>query len=443
MNQKKIVTVIAIVVISLVFLMVLTGAVLIGTGVMTWSGGLNFKFAPLNGSGEKEPSSETSPEEPAAGPETEEPTASEPTAAPPTVNGVSYSATPEEMTQGADQVVAKVGALELTNGELQIHYWMSVYQDMYYLYYYYGVDFNTPLDQQVYNAETGQSWQEAFLEHSLKIWKQMAAIRLYAEMNGFTLDEEGLAYLENLDSQIQKEVEEGGYASAEAMLLSLFGAGVTVEDYKSYLTTEHVANKYMEWLEAQHTPNMEQIEAYFAENEASLATNNITKDMGSLMDVRHILVIPKGGTTEGNTTVYSEAEWEACRVLANQILDGWKAGEATEESFAEMAKLHSEDPGSKEKGGLYTDVYEGQMVAEFEEWTFHESRKYGDTGIVKTSYGYHIMYFVRNNPIWINAVREIILNERLNAIVDKAVELAPSETDHERILLGEPGNIAG
>ena len=34
------------------------------------------------------------------------------------------------------------------------------------------------------------------------------------------------------------------------------------------------------------------------------------------------------------------------------------------------------------------------MVPTFNDWVFDESRKPGDTGIVKTDYGYHIMYFV-------------------------------------------------
>ena len=34
------------------------------------------------------------------------------------------------------------------------------------------------------------------------------------------------------------------------------------------------------------------------------------------------------------------------------------------------------------------------MVAEFNDWCFDSERKVGDHGIVKTTYGYHIMYFV-------------------------------------------------
>ena len=34
------------------------------------------------------------------------------------------------------------------------------------------------------------------------------------------------------------------------------------------------------------------------------------------------------------------------------------------------------------------------VVEAFQDWSLDESRKTGDTGIVETDYGYHIMYFV-------------------------------------------------
>ena len=34
------------------------------------------------------------------------------------------------------------------------------------------------------------------------------------------------------------------------------------------------------------------------------------------------------------------------------------------------------------------------MVEAFEDWIYTDGRKTGDTGIVETEYGYHVMYFV-------------------------------------------------
>ena len=41
------------------------------------------------------------------------------------------------------------------------------------------------------------------------------------------------------------------------------------------------------------------------------------------------------------------------------------------------------------------------MVETFNDWCFDASRKPGDTGIVETSYGMHVMYFVGSgDPMW-------------------------------------------
>lgn len=118
-----------------------------------------------------------------------------------------------------------------------------------------------------------------------------------------------------------------------------------------------------------------------------------------LVNVRHILVSFEGGTTENGTTTYSDEEKAAAKEKADALLAQWKSGDATEDSFAELAKENSTDPGSVDNGGLYEEVYPGQMVSAFNDWCFDASRKAGDTGIIETSYGYHVMYFCGNADI--------------------------------------------
>lgn len=115
----------------------------------------------------------------------------------------------------------------------------------------------------------------------------------------------------------------------------------------------------------------------------------------ALANVRHILASFEGGTYNSTTgqKEYSEAEKAQAKEKAEQLLEQWAQGEATEESFAQLANKHSTDPGSNTNGGLYEDVYPGQMVVAFNDWCFDERREVGDTGIVETSYGYHVMYY--------------------------------------------------
>lgn len=120
-----------------------------------------------------------------------------------------------------------------------------------------------------------------------------------------------------------------------------------------------------------------------------------------LANVRHILVKPEGGTVDSSTgmTVYTEEELAAAKSEAEILLKKWQDGEATEKSFAALATEYTDDPGSQETGGLYTDVYPGQMVTTFNDWCFADGRKAKDTGIVETDYGYHIMYYSGDSEI--------------------------------------------
>lgn len=122
----------------------------------------------------------------------------------------------------------------------------------------------------------------------------------------------------------------------------------------------------------------------------------------ALKDVRHLLVMFKdkdGKTYNDGVTSFTDEQKAAAKAEAEKLLDSWKAGEMTEESFIQLVIKNSADTGSASKGGLYEDIYPGQMVAGFEAWCYDESRQYADTGLVESVYGYHIMFFVGDSDI--------------------------------------------
>ena len=104
---------------------------------------------------------------------------------------------------------------------------------------------------------------------------------------------------------------------------------------------------------------------------------------------------------------------------AKEIVDEFNASDKTSETFGNLATKYTTDPGSKETGGLYENFGKGEMVAEFENWAFDEARVAGDVGIVKTSYGYHVMYFVKKAPKYLSTAKQAIETERLNAVYDQ------------------------
>ena len=128
------------------------------------------------------------------------------------------------------------------------------------------------------------------------------------------------------------------------------------------------------------------------------------------------------GETETAETESAEAQEQAkedakaaAKVKAEQILKDWKSGDATEDSFAELAKTYSDDTGSNTNGGLYEAVKEGQMVTNFNDWCFDATRKPGDTGIVESDYGYHIIYFIGEDAEeWHVNIEDTITSNKLN-----------------------------
>ena len=161
----------------------------------------------------------------------------------------------------------------------------------------------------------------------------------------------------------------------------------------------------------------EDAEAYYIVYIVSPAARD-TQTAGA--DVRHILV--QAETTkedsEGNSVDLSQDEidknFAEAKKEAEKILKEWKDGKATEDTFAALAKEKTDDTGSKETGGLYEDITStSSYVPEFLDWSL-ASHKVGDTGIIKTDYGYHIMYFVGADKTqkWESDVRSAITAEK-------------------------------
>ncbi len=116
-----------------------------------------------------------------------------------------------------------------------------------------------------------------------------------------------------------------------------------------------------------------------------------------MMDnVRHILVSFAGGTEdEDGNTVYSDEEKAAALAEAEEILNTYLAGELTEDAFSALAVEKSDDTGSASTGGLISDIIPtSNYVENFLNWAIDDARTPGETGIVETEYGYHVMYYV-------------------------------------------------
>lgn len=143
-------------------------------------------------------------------------------------------------------------------------------------------------------------------------------------------------------------------------------------------------------------------------------------DQEKTHDVRHLLI------KAGNSTINSEPtqeEYDEAEQKAQALLDQWKAGEADEASFIALVIENSEDTGSAESGGLIADITSTSgYVESFRSWAIDPARREGDVELVKSEYGWHIMYYVStNDPVWKRTAVIALQNQDYEELADAAL----------------------
>lgn len=351
----------------------------------------------------------------------------------------SFSYTDEALVdEYRDLVVAKVGDHELTNGMFQIFYW-NQFQSMMNQYgqyiSYLGLDTSKPLSEQNYGETV--TWEQEFVREALDVFRQYCALYDDAKANGVEISEAARNNLDNLEETMTLSVTNYGYATIDEYLKACYGPGVTFEDYKQYNELYAYALNYAGTLEDSIDIDDAAIEAYFDENEESYAEQGIEKIDLNMVDVRHILIQPEqdeDSDGDGQPDSSSDEAWDAAEKKANEVYAKWQE-DPTEDNFAALAAEASSDPGSATNGGLYQNVYPGQMVVDFDEWCFDEGRKPGDNGIVETEYGYHIMYFSKtgDETYWHSTAKNDCIGEQFDGLLNAVFEKYGLKVDYKNL----------
>ncbi len=148
------------------------------------------------------------------------------------------------------------------------------------------------------------------------------------------------------------------------------------------------------------------------------------------VDVRHILIkFPEAEKDDkGQALPITDEQKAETKKTAQKVLDEYKAN-PTVENFIELTKKHTGDVdslGKPNNDGLYENVAnDGQYVESFALWSVNGERKPGDTDIVETDYGYHIMYFVEANDTttkWESDIKTKIINDRYTALGEEIIK---------------------
>ena len=289
---------------------------------------------------------------------------------------------------------------ERYSSELLNIYYVKVFESFlqYYGDYvsYFGIDVSNGakgLENQASDYSEDGTWRGAFIEYMLDEFQSTRMLCDYAEKNGIGISDEEAEALENSINELYEAAENSEYDTVGEYLESLYGTGVTEEIYLSYLNETALANSaYYSYYSALTFSDEELEEAY-----AELGYED-SNDY-ALTSMRHILIMAEADEDGG----YSDEAVSAARAKAEEIYESWLSGDATEDSFALLAGEYSDDTGSSQSGGLYENIYKGEMVDGINDWLFSDERAAGDTAIIDNSGSYtgtHIVYFVGTGEIY-------------------------------------------
>lgn len=145
------------------------------------------------------------------------------------------------------------------------------------------------------------------------------------------------------------------------------------------------------------------------------------EEIGTTFDSRHILF---------NTKNLNEDEANQVKIKAQDVLKRIKTGE----DFATLATEFSEDPGSKDNGGLYEGIEVGSFVSEYEKavMAINDGEVYPE--LVESPYGYHIIKREKVNTseyLSSNETQELLTTE-LETEAQKWIEEATIEVNEQQ-----------
>ncbi len=222
------------------------------------------------------------------------------------------------------------------------------------------------------------------------------------------------------DIEAEKEEILSDYISTETLYSSTDAEASDTKDFYewAYSTDRLVNDTYIQ--ESEATNGDLSYTVYMIEKPVYI-------DEYASKNVRHILF--DVDTTLTDTAL--EKAYASAKKEAEKVLEEYNNGDKTAEAFGELAKEYTADSNG-EDGGLYENVIKGAMVEEFENWIYDESRQIGDVDLVKTDYGWHLMYYVgEGEPAWKVTAEDALKSEDYEEHLEDLQEKYELDYDYE------------
>ncbi len=149
---------------------------------------------------------------------------------------------------------ATVGSHKLTPAMVNYFYKnaYSSMQEQYGDFMSYILDTNSPLDEQTYDADTGETWADFFTQQGLTTAAEVYTIADEAKANGYTLSEEEQA---TIDSQLTSLDLYAAYSNMNrnSYIAAVYGTGCNEKSFREYLEVTTLASSYAQSINSAFT----------------------------------------------------------------------------------------------------------------------------------------------------------------------------------------------
>ena len=299
-----------------------------------------------------------------------------------TIRGINNSGVMQKNT-----IAATVGEHQLNSVEMSYYYNDAInnfYSELSSQYSEYvseylqaiGLDNTKPLDEQIHDEESGQTWAEYFLDEALKKAQNDFALYDTAMAEGFTLPDEEQTTLNNQLNNIETYATLYGFSNSKQYLRAMYSYGADAESYGKYTERRAIADAYLTAHEESLSFDDAAIHAFEATNPSKYTSYTYTSAYLSYTDFR------QGGTEgEDGSVTYSDEENNAAREAAKLAAEDM-ATSTTVDELKRKAEATEVSGSSQLTVNEYTTNLYTNINATLSEWLSDEEREEGDIEVI-------------------------------------------------------------
>ena len=250
----------------------------------------------------------------------------------------------------------------------------------------YMIDESKPLDEQVYDEETGETWADVIIEEGLANAASAYAIYDEAQKANYSISETDELEIENSLNMYDLYASSYGYSNTDQFLAAYFGKGCNMKNFREYSKIITTATNYAAQIHEGFTYDSAALKAEYEANPNDYEA--VTYRVFSVTDS----MFTSGDEEEEVDEDALAAQEEA---MASEMAESCKGDEqAFIDAAYENATEANKETYSDESATLRKQVNYSACHSELADWLFDAARAEGDTTYVESSAGYYVAYFI-------------------------------------------------